>query len=632
MDALIDRRVLFGNPTRARPRLSPDGRALAFLAPLDGVMNLWVAPLDDLDRARAVTCDTGRGIPDYCWAASGEALLFVQDTGGDENWHLLAVPPEGGEARDLTPLDGVQARLMGVSPRLPHTVAVGLNDRIAELHDVYRIDLRTGERELVFENEGWAGLELDDDLEVRVGVRMLPSGAVHFHLRTTEDGADTWTPWAEVPRDDALTTGLVGFDGSGRVLYMIDSRDRDTAALFRCDLDSGERTELVSDPRADVQGVQRHPTTGEVQAATCEHARSVIHIVAEDVRADLETLRGLQHGECDVVSQTLDDRQWLAAFATDDGAVQFWHFDRDTQRGRRLFSHQPELDELPLASMHASVIEARDGLELVVYHTVPRWLDTEGRPPEPLPTVLLVHGGPWARDSWGYHPVHQWLANRGYAVLSVNFRGSTGFGKGFVNAGDFEWAGAMHDDLLDTVEWAISQGIAQRDRVAIMGGSYGGYATLVGLTFTPEVFACGVDIVGPSSLVTLLETIPPYWVPLKAQFHHRVGNDETPEGRAELRNRSPLTYAHRIVRPLLIAQGANDPRVKQAESDQLVQVLREGGIPVQYALFGDEGHGFVRPDNRLAFYAVTEGFLAEHLGGRAAPLGDALAPSSIELS
>jgi dipeptidyl aminopeptidase/acylaminoacyl peptidase len=283
--------------------------------------------------------------------------------------------------------------------------------------------------------------------------------------------------------------------------------------------------------------------------------------------------------------------------------------------------------------MHPREIPARDGLTLVSYLTLPPGSDPDGDgvPDQPVPMVLLVHGGPWARDGYGFNRAHQWLANRGYAVLSVNFRGSTGLGKDFLNAGNLEWGAAMHDDLIDAVEWAVDQGIAIRDKVAIMGGSYGGYATLAGLAFTPDVFACGVDIVGPSNLETLLESIPPYWEPQVKQFHERMGNPQTPEGLALLKERSPLHKAHAITKPLLIGQGANDPRVKQAESDQIVSAMQEDGIPVTYVLFPDEGHGFAKPTNNIAFNAVAENFLATCLGGRAEPVGDTLEASTAEI-
>ncbi len=338
-------------------------------------------------------------------------------------------------------------------------------------------------------------------------------------------------------------------------------------------------------------------------------------------------------GDAGIASWSLDDRQWIVAHLPDDGPIRYFHFDRDTKERTFLFAHRPELEGLPLAKMQSVFIKARDGLEMVAYLTLPVGTDQDGdgRPDRPLPMVLLVHGGPWARDSWGYDPEHQLLANRGYAVLAVNFRGSTGFGKHFQNIAKRQWSGTMHDDLLDAVAWAVSQKIAQEDKVAIMGGSYGGYAALVGLSFTPDVFACGVDIVGPSSLLTLIESIPPYWESFRQQLIERVGDIDTEQGRKELRERSPLFRADKIERPLLIGQGKNDPRVKQQEAEQMVQAMKENQIPVTYVLFPDEGHGFARPENRLAFFAVAERFLSEHLGGRSEPIGKAFEGSTISV-
>jgi dipeptidyl aminopeptidase/acylaminoacyl peptidase len=343
-------------------------------------------------------------------------------------------------------------------------------------------------------------------------------------------------------------------------------------------------------------------------------------------------LRQVSPGDIEVISRTLDDSIWIVAYIVDDGPVRYYRYDRETRRATYLFSNRQALDGLSLAKMHAVIIAARDGLHLVSYVTLPVGSEREDdlqRPRAPLPMVLLVHGGPWSRDAWGYNPWHQWLANRGYAVLSVNFRSSTGLGKDFINAGNHEWGAKMHDDLLDAVAWATQQGIADPERIAIMGGSYGGYATLVGLTFTPETFACGIDIVGPSNILTLLDSIPAYWQPQIELFAKRVGDHRTTEGKAFLAERSPLSYVDRIQRPLLIGQGANDPRVKQAESDQIVQAMQAKGIPVTYALYPDEGHGFARPENNLSFNAITEAFLAQCLGGHFESPGEDLAGSSI---
>jgi dipeptidyl aminopeptidase/acylaminoacyl peptidase len=351
------------------------------------------------------------------------------------------------------------------------------------------------------------------------------------------------------------------------------------------------------------------------------------------VEADFATLKKVADGEVSIASRTLDDKTWIVAFAMDDGPIRYYRYDRGTQKATFLFTNRKSLEGLPLVKMHPRIIKSRDGLELVSYLSLPPGTDpdNDGVPNQPVPMVLNVHGGPWSRDDWGYDPEHQFFANRGYAVLSVNFRGSTGFGKAFVNAGNREWAGKMHNDLLDAVEWAGKNKIADPKRVAIYGGSYGGYATLVGLTFTPEVFACGVDIVGPSNIVTLLNTIPPYWAPAVQLFKDRVGDHTTEEGKKFLNERSPLSKVDQIRRPLLIGQGANDPRVKQSESDQIVKAMQQKKIPVTYVLFGDEGHGFARPENRLAFYAVTEAFLSKHLGGKYEAVGEAFKGSSIEI-
>jgi dipeptidyl aminopeptidase/acylaminoacyl peptidase len=306
-------------------------------------------------------------------------------------------------------------------------------------------------------------------------------------------------------------------------------------------------------------------------------------------------------------------------------------YERDRAAVTKLFDQRPELAHAPLQGMRTLEIRARDGLNLVSYLTLPAG-SAERWPEKPVPLVLNIHGGPWARDSYGFNPEHQWLANRGYAVLAVNYRGSMGFGKSFVNAGDGEWAGRMHEDLVDAVEWAVREKIADPDKVAIYGASYGGYATLVGLTLTPERFACGVDIVGPSNLITLLESIPPYWKSFFEDMAHRVGDPRTPIGRSHLTQRSPLTHVERIRRPLLIAQGANDPRVKQAEADQIVAAMQAKHLPVTYVLYPDEGHGFARPQNRLSFYAITEAFLAQYLGGRFEPIGADFNDSSLEIA
>ena len=625
---IIPRKLLFGNPDKASPQLSPDGRFLSYLAPVDSVLNVWVGPADDPAAAKPVTTDKGRGIRFYGWAYTNNHIGYIQDRDGDENWHLYHVDLTTGETMDMTPLEGVQARMQEVSPKYPEEVLVLLNARNPQFHEIYRVNIYTGERELVQENDQFVDFVTDEDFNVRFAVRPTPDGGNEL-LSKAEDGG--WEPFARIAMEDSIHTGPIGLDRAGRTLYMIDSRGRDTSALTAINLDTQEQTVIAEDARSDVSDTMLHPTEKTPQAAAFSHQRKEWRIFDDSIAADLEYLGTVADGEIEVVSRTLDDDYWIAAYLLDDGPVRYYRYDRARKQAQFLFSNREALEGLPLAKVHPVVIKSRDGLDLVSYYMLPldSNRDSPGHPANPLPMALLVHGGPWARDNWGYNPVYQLLANRGYAVLSVNFRGSTGFGKDFVNAANLEWAGKMHDDLVDAVQWAIDQNIADPQRVAILGGSYGGYATLAGLTFTPDTFACGVDIVGPSNLVTLLNTIPPYWEPQVELWANRVGDHRTEEGRAFLTERSPLTHVDRISKPLLIGQGANDPRVKQAESEQIVQAMQDKNIPVTYALYPDEGHGFARPGNNLSFFAVTEAFLAGCLGGRHEPMGSDLEGSSI---
>jgi dipeptidyl aminopeptidase/acylaminoacyl peptidase len=643
---LIPRQVLFGNPDRTAARISPNGKRLAYLAPVDGVLNVWVGPIDKPSAARAVTRDKLRGIRSFYWAYTNEHIVYLQDAGGDENWHVYLVDLASSEIADLTPLEQVNAQVSGMSHRSPGEIMVSLNDRNPSVHDLYRIDLDSRKRELVEKNtENFTGYVLDDDLRVRFASRMLPDGSSEL----VQKEGDGWKKFVTVPQEDTLTTQPVGFNKSGDVLYFIDSRQRNTGALTAWNLATGRQELLAENDRADVGELLVHPTENTLDAVSFSYLRKEWQPLGESVRGDLDYLATVADGEVTIASQSLDNERWIVAFLLDDGAVKYFRYERPERKATFLFNNRDDLEGLPLAKMQPIVITARDGLELVSYLTLPPGeaqkkarqgkaghqsnepgsFTSADRPTKPVPMVLDVHGGPWARDTWGFNPIHQWLANRGYAVLSVNFRGSTGFGKEFLNAGNREWAGKMHDDLLDAVEWAVKQKIADPKRITILGGSYGGYATLVGLTFSPDVFACGVDIVGPSNILTLLSTIPPYWQPMVQMFKDRVGDFSTREGKEFLEQRSPLSHVERITRPLLIGQGANDPRVKQAESDQIVRLMQQKEIPVTYVLYPDEGHGFARPENRLSFNAVVEAFLAEHLGGRFEPIGDDFDGSSI---
>ncbi|HVF63586.1 MAG TPA: S9 family peptidase [Casimicrobiaceae bacterium] len=628
---LIPRKHIFGNPTRTSATISPDGRLLAFLAPRDGLLNVWLAPVNAIDQAKPITSDTVRPIRTFFFSPDSKRILYIQDKGGNENWMLYGVELASGKQTTYTDFDKTQVRLIGVSPKHPGRILIGLNNRNPQYHDVHRLDLETGKMELVRENNGYAGFLPDWDHNLVLGQRQLPGGAFAVD-RLDKDGKAT--PFVTIPADDNLTTGAIGLTADGKTLYMRDSRDRNTGALVAMDLASEKATVLGSSDKADVVGAMRDPLTGVVEAYSVNYFKNEWTPIGDELKDDIAFLNREAKGEWSVTSRSNDKRLWTLLVDRVSEPVAFYLYDRPAKRLTKLFTTRPELEGKALASMHAVEIKARDGLTLVSYLSLPPGSDAnnDGRPDKPLPMVLDVHGGPWARDAFGYNGEHQWLANRGYAVLSVNYRGSTGFGKSFVNAGDREFAAKMHDDLIDAVNWAIAQNVAQRDRIAIYGGSYGGYATLTGLTFTPDVFACGVDIVGPSNLVTLIESFPAYWQPfMEGSWYRRVGDPRTEEGRKFLLSRSPITKVGDIKKPLLIAQGANDPRVTQKESDQIVAAMKEKRIPVTYVLYGDEGHGFARPQNRTSFYAVTEGFLARCLGGRQEAVGTDFAGSSLKV-
>ncbi len=628
---LIPRDALFGNPERSLVMISPDGRTLSWIAPVDGVMNVWVAPADKPSQGRAITSDAARGIRNYFWSYLPGTLLYLRDTGGDEDFHLFSVDIETGKTTDLTPFAKTTAQVVGASHANPQSILVGMNDRDPKWHDLYRVDLASGERTLLEKNDDEIGGYLaDDSFTVRFATRARPDGGQDV---LKPDGKGGWELYSAIPFEDSLTTEAAGLTTDGSTLYMRDSRDRDTAALYAVDVSSGERKLVLEDARADVGNALVHPTTGIVQAASIDYLREEWTALDPAIEGDLKKLQAIGPGEVGVNARTHDDKTWIVTYSAAEAPVVYYHYDRaDGGKLTKLFSARPKLDGKPLVPQWPQEITSRDGKTLVSYLTLPGSADpdNDGKADAAVPMVLLVHGGPWARDSYGYSPYAQWLANRGYASLAVNFRGSTGFGKAFTNAGNGEWAGKMHDDLLDAVQWAVGQGVTTQDQVAIMGGSYGGYATLAGLTFTPETFKCGVDIVGPSNLNTLLSTVPPYWASFYEQLTRRMGDPRTEDGKKWLKERSPLSRADRITKPLLIGQGANDPRVKQDESDQIVKAMTANDIPVTYVLFPDEGHGFARQENSKAFNAVAEGFLGQCLGGRAEPIGD-FAGSSISV-
>ena len=628
---IISREILWGNPDKSGLTISPDGSMISYLAPYEGVMNIWVAPSDKPEEAIPITNDTYRGISYFGWAYTNNHILVRQDTAGEENWRIYSINLTNGKKIDLTPVDGVQARVFAIVPKFPYEIIVGLNDRNPQLHDLYRINIETGERSLIYKNnEGFISFIIDGDYNVRLAGIMNSSACMQYYLYNENN---TWDLLLDIPYEDVLTTSPLWFDKSGEILRIKDSRNRNTSALYAYNLKTGNITLIAEDPNVDLCDVMVHPTNWTVEAVAFSYTRKEWKILDDSVRNDINFLSNISDGEIEVTSRSLDDRYWTVIFRIDNGPVQFYLYDREKKDVKFLFTNREELEGLSLSKMHPVIIKSRDGLNLVSYYSLPVWYDydEDGYPNEPLPMIVHVHGGPWSRNDWGYNRIHQWLTNRGYAVLSVNFRGSTGFGKEFLNAGNLEWGGKMHDDLIDGVNWAIEEGIADPDLIGIMGGSYGGYATLWGMTYTPEVFCCGVDICGPSNLTSDLESIESYGVTLIEQMIKRVGDYRTEEGRAFLAEHSPITYVDQIINPLLIGHGGNDPRVKQNESENIVQEMLDKNIPVTYVLYPDEGHGFSRPENDISFFAIAEAFFSKCLGGRYEPIGDDFENSSITI-
>ncbi len=598
MSERVPRELLFGNPEKASPKISPNGKLWAYLAPDAGVLNIWIGPEGGL--AKPLTKDRGRGVRVFLWAEDERSILYLQDANGDENWHVFQTCLDTGVTRDLTPYPGVQAQIVATEPRFPDEILIALNDRDPKLHDVWRLNLKTGTRTLEATNPGDAiGWLTDQRFKIGLHKAMAPDGGTILRVK---DG-DGWRDFLSCGPDDQL--GAHGFSPDGESIFVESSVDRDTTALLAVPRSGGPGKILAEHPESDLGAVLIHPREYTIEAVAFEVDRLHWEVLEPGLKADFAAMAAL-NGEVSIVSRNDADTVWYILVNKPDRSPAFLRWDRVARIAAPLFSTRPKLDAYKLAPMVPIKFAARDGLTVRGYLTAP-----DGAFPNKRPLVVLVHGGPWVRDHWGFHPEAQWLASLGFAALQLNYRGSAGFGKRHLHAGDREWGAKMQDDLTDGVRWAVAQGVADPARVAIYGGSYGGYAALAGAAFTPGVYRCAVDVVGPSNLITLIQSIPPYWEPMKRIFDLRVGSVETEE--EFLKSRSPLFHVDKIDVPLLIAQGAHDPRVKQAESEQIVAALRAKGKPVEYLLYPDEGHGFAKPANRLDFYAKAEAFLAKHL-------------------
>lgn len=612
LSPLIKRKTLFGNPERTNPRLSPDGKYVAYMAPDNtNVLQIWLRTIGLEGDCQLTDDPKGGYILNFCWTYQPKTLIYFQDLDGDENWHIYSVNIESKIVRNLTPFQGVQAELISLEPELPDEILVALNLNKPEIFDVYRINLNNGQAEFDTENPGnivfW---KANFRLKILAALAATSDGGYDLLYREAVD-----KPWQTLQNWSADDDGeIYGFNLDDKTLYLISSYNANTQRLLALDLTSKSETVIAEDLQYDVKSLFTHLTKRYIQAVAFYKDSLQWQVLDKSIAQDMEVIALVRSGEVNFISRDLADKKWLISYTTSDSPTYYYLYERESKSSTLLFSNRPELEEFSLVSMQPISYPARDKLTIHGYLTLP------GDHKSPYPTVLLVHGGPWGRDTWWCNPEAQWLANRGYAVLQPNFRGSAGYGKAFLNAGNRQWGGAMHDDLIDGVNWLINEGIADKTKIAIMGTSYGGYAALVGLTFTPDVFACGIDLVGPSNLITFMQNMPPYWTSFMAMLKHRIGNIETEE--EFLKSQSPLFFIDKIKKPLLIGQGGNDPRVKQFESEQIVDAMRDKGKLVEYVLYTDEGHGFARSENRLHFYAVVEEFLAKHLGGRCEPMGN----------
>lgn len=615
---LIDREVFFDDPQITGSQLSPDGAYISFLSPYEDTRNIWIKTREaSFEEAIPVTAVTERPIMGYFWSRDGKYLLYVMDKGGDENFNIYAVDPKEAsagvipEARNITNMEGVRAAIYHISRIDPDLMFVGLNSRDKAWHDLYSLKISTGELTLMRENTNrYTGWMFDYEDKLRLAMRSLPDGTEEL-WRIDQEGETLLFSW------NVLETAYpAAFQKDNQHVYMISNvgEDKDLTELFLMDIETGEMEFVERDPegRADFGGLGISDKTLEVLLTTYTDEKARYYFKDETFEGHYNTVKAeLGDKEYNFFSPTLDERFWLVSASSDVDPGSVYLFDTQDQSLAFQYSPRPDIPTEHLSPMTSIRYPSSDGMEIQAYLVLPK-----GFGEKDLPLIVHPHGGPWARDYWGYNGYAQFMANRGYAVLMPNFRGSTGFGKAYLNAGNKAWGELMQDDITWGVQYLVDQGIADPERVAIFGGSYGGYATLAGLAFTPDVYAAGVSFVGPSNLITLLNSIPPYWEAARTTFHIRMGDPSTPEGQAQLEKQSPLFSADKIAAPLLVVQGQNDPRVKKAESDQIVVALRERGFPVEYINAPDEGHGFARPVNTMAFIAAMEKFLATHVGGR----------------
>ncbi len=604
---IIPKKIIFGNPERSSPRISPDGKKLAYLSSFNGVLNVFVRDLETgIDRV--ITSDQDRGISSYYWHFDNEHIFYIQDVKGDENWQLFRTNIHSKKTACLTPFENVQVQILDRSKEHPNDLIISMNMDNPELHDIYRLNVLTDELTLLEKNPGnFTDWITDHDLNVRGALRSKEDGGFDLLLKNSEEtNFEVFYSWSN---EDSANSGPLLISKDGLFIYLLDSTGSNTTKFIKMNIEHKTQEIIYQDPNYDVSGAIIHPDTLEIQLIMLTKERDHHIIFDESINEDIAKIKRLHNeGDFFIANRSLDDKIWLIGYTRDNGAVPYYRYDRELKEFSFLFYHQGKINNFNLARLEPIVFKSRDGLLIHGYISFPVDLERKN-----LPLVLNVHGGPWSRDYYEFDPEVHLFTNRGYICLQINYRGSTGYGKNFTNAGDHEWGNNMLNDLVDAVNWAINQGYANQDKIAVYGGSYGGYAALACSTFTQNIFCCAIDVVGPSNLITFINSIPEYWKPFLNMLYKRIGDPETEE--EFLKSRSPLYFVDNIKIPLLIAQGAHDPRVKKEESEQIVQALMKKNIYHKYLLFEDEGHGFVKPENRLKFYSEVEDFLSIFLGG-----------------
>lgn len=627
---LIPRAELFSSPQAVQVSINPEGTHIAYLAPTEnGILNIHVSALDDISRPVQYISEKHWPVRSVSWTYNKDILLYSQDSNGDEKTQIFMLNLASGKAISVSD-DGCVSDILALSETQPDSLLYSTNNRNPQFFDVWHYDLATQKHSLVFKNDDFLFVVPDNELEIRLAGSLLPSGEMELSALIN----DSWLPIFTLSADSVASFKFLGFSQDNKSFYFTASKYSDTSMLYQYDTTKQKLTALAQEDSADIIGAYFHPKKQHVEAYIYEYERLHVVPVTQSFKSDWSWLEEQLEGDLSITSRSLNNNKWVIHAFYDNKPSDFLLFDAEKKELTYLFSSRPNIKKYQLEKMYPVIITARDGLKLVSYLTPAKGvtLDTNMKASQHSPLIILVHGGPvGVRDSWGFNPTAQFLANRGYSVLSINYRGSGGFGKSFIEKSFGQWSRSMQDDLLDGVEWAIDHNIAARDQINIMGGSYGGYAALVGLSMTPDVFASGIDIVGPSNLETLVRSIPEYWKPALALLRKKLGlpQEESEKDSALLAEISPITYAHQINKPLLIMHGANDPRVKQAESEQIIAILREKEIPFLYALFPDEGHGFALPENRIASYAIIESFLGDIFHTPVEPINNSLRRSSV---